>query len=371
MRLNIPIWIDFQIYSEAASETFYRHFMQRARLMIKGRLKEIELSRYTDVADWMDGQNVTDHLSFQDFFGGLHAQLPETKICIIIDEFDGIPKDALRNFLYTFREIYNAKKLSNTNNYLHSVGIVGVKSIAQLDFDRSISPFNIQDGFALPNFTREQTANLYEQYTEETGQALAPEVIEAVHHKTAGQPFLVNQLGQILTVELGVDTTETITLEHFRKVYRRLPNDNNTHFQHLRRNINRKPEFKRILNCIMFDDREFDFNINDVLISELNTYGIVRENEEGICVIDNPIYQEIIIKTFTPTINGIEDEYLPESGEDFIDYLSEEGKAQMDVLLDNFCDFIERIGYRILEVPKTPQEFVGQYLLLTYLDLFA
>ncbi len=43
----------------------------------------------------------------------------------------------------------------------------------------------------------------------------------------------------------------------------------------------------------------------------------------------------------------------------------------MDELLDNFCDFISRAGYKILEVPETPQEFVGQYLLLTYLDLFV
>ena len=43
----------------------------------------------------------------------------------------------------------------------------------------------------------------------------------------------------------------------------------------------------------------------------------------------------------------------------------------MDELLSNFRDFIGRAGYKILEVPETPQEFVGQYLLLTYLDLFV
>ena len=43
----------------------------------------------------------------------------------------------------------------------------------------------------------------------------------------------------------------------------------------------------------------------------------------------------------------------------------------MDELLNNFRDFIGRAGYKVLEVPKTPQEFVGQYLLITYLDLFV
>ena len=40
-------------------------------------------------------------------------------------------------------------------------------------------------------------------------------------------------------------------------------------------------------------------------------------------------------------------------------------------LLSNFRDFIARAGYRILEVPDKPQEFVGQYLLFAYLDGFV
>ena len=54
----------------------------------------------------------------------------------------------------------------------------------------------------------------------------------------------------------------------------------------------------------------------------------------------------------------------------------------MGPLLDNFKDFIVRAGYKILQVPectshlgeirrKTPQEFVGQYLLSAYLDQFV
>jgi hypothetical protein len=106
-------------------------------------------------------------------------------------------------------------------------------------------------------------------------------------------------------------------------------------------------------------------------MSELATYGLVREENE-LCIIDNPIYQEIIIKTFTPFINGVEDKYLPEyAEEDFTDFLSKSGEIQMYELLNNFRDFIGRAGYKILEVPETPKEFVGQYLLLAYLDLFV
>lgn len=39
--------------------------------------------------------------------------------------------------------------------------------------------------------------------------------------------------------------------------------------------------------------------------------------------------------------------------------------------MDNFRDFIARAGFRILQVPETPQEFIGQHLLFAYLDQFV
>lgn len=55
----------------------------------------------------------------------------------------------------------------------------------------------------------------------------------------------------------------------------------------------------------------------------------------------------------------------------FDDYITPDGQIQMEALLENFCDFIQRAGFRILLVPQTPKEFVGQYLLLGYLDIFV
>jgi len=366
----IPIALNFEMYSELDDETFYQDIGERIISRIKARLRAIGVLEENSLNDWFETQEIFSFLTFDKFFRGFHHRFPK-KVFLVIDEFDGIPQKALKGFLHTLRQIYLEKRLNSDHNYIHSVGIVGVKSIAQLNFDHSISPFNIQDQFSLPNFTVEQIAELYGQYTDETGQPFAREVVETVHQKTAGQPFLVNRLAQILTKELRISRDEEITLEHFYKAHARIIKEDNIHFQHLRRNIRRKEEFKKILNRILFDEREIYFNINDDSINELTTYGLVKENEEGVCIIDNSIYQKIIVKTFTPAINGVEDEYLTEETGDFTSYLSENDEIRMGVLLDNFRDFIERAGYKILLVPETPQEFVGQYLLLAYLDLFV
>jgi len=387
----IPISLDFEIYSGAEPERFYQIIGRKIIQRIEERLNTLNIPNREAVSGWLNTQGMDDHFSFGQFFEDLNFKLPNRKIFLIIDEFDGIPQDALRDFLYTLRQIYHEKRLNPKHNYIHSVGIVGVKSIAQLDFDHTISPFNIQEQFSLSNFTIEQVAGLYGQYTDEVGQIFTSEVIESVYQKTAGQPFLINRLAQILTEELSIPKEKKIKIEYFRNAYAQILNEDNTHFQHVRRNIRRKEEFKIILNRILFDEREVYFNINDSYISELATYGLVKEENE-LCVIDNPIYQEIIIRTFTPFINGVEDEYLPGYAVDFMDYLSTGGEIQMDDLLDNFRDFIGRAGYKILDegqtegfpfqnpflqgrkifvVPEIPKEFVGQYLLLAYLDLFV
>ena len=69
-------------------------------------------------------------------------------------------------------------------------------------------------------------------------------------------------------------------------------------------------------------------------------------------------------------INGLEQDYFPEDT-DFFDYLTPTGHINMELLLDNFRNFIARAGFRILQVPKTPKEYVGQDLLYAYLDQFV
>jgi len=366
----IPIPLNFEVYSEDEPERFYQLIGEKIVRQMEERRQILDIPNRDTMLVWLSTQEIVDHHSLGQFFENLHSKLPNRKVFLIIDEFDGIPKKALRGFLHILRQIYHEKKLNPNHNYIHSVGIVGVKSIAQLDFDHTISPFNVQDQFAIPNFTVEQVAELYGQYTEEVGKPFALEVIETVHQKTAGQPFLINRLGQILTEELEISQTEEISITHFQEAYARLLNDENTHFDTLVKNIRIEPEFKEILIDIIAGQKEKPFNRRDKNIQSLVTFGVLKE-KEGFCIIDNPVYQSIIIDAFTPFINGVEDKYLPEHTEDFTDYLSQSGEIQMDELLDNFRDFIGRAGYKILEVPETPHEFVGQYLLLAYLDFFA
>lgn len=117
-------------------------------------------------------------------------------------------------------------------------------------------------------------------------------------------------------------------------------------------------------------ERGIRFSLHHELISQLATYGVIGKGPDGMCQILNPIYQHCILQAFKPIINGLEQDYLPEDT-DFLDYLTPTGQINMERLLDNFRDFIARVGFRILQVPETPKEYVGQDLLYAYLDQFV
>ena len=367
-----PIQLNFEAYKNLSPADFYDAFYKRVRKEIDRVFQKRGHTPSEALTHFLDGTKLTNHILMMEFFeefdGFLKRQYSEQKVVLIIDEFDGIPQAVLSDFLHALRDIY----LSDESRCPYSVGIVGVKSITQLNYDRSVSPFNIQDEFHLPNFTHQQVQELLAQYTDEVGQAFTPEVIDTLHRQTAGQPFLVNRFAQILTEELEIPKTETITMEHFSKAHALLLRENNANLTHLLTNIRRDPRFESLLMKIVSYDRGVQFTLHNEIIAELATYGVITEGTDGVCEIVNPIYQYCIIQAFQPLINGLEGDYFSEKSDtDFIDYLTPDGLLLMAPLLDNFRDFIARAGFRILQVPDTPQEFVGQYLLYTYLDQFV
>ena len=364
-----PIEVNFEVYEDYAAPDFYASLYQSIYEEIKHVFQRRGITPSEGLSQFLADAKLTDHVAMLRFFQQFANFLEDAKLVFIIDEFDGIPPTALRGFLHALRSIYVQRSMRKCP---YSVGIVGVKNVTQLNLDRSISPFNIQDEFTLPNFTLEQVHELLTQYTEEVGQAFTPEVIESIHRQTAGQPFLVNRFAQILTEEMDIPKTETIQMGHFAEAHTQLLEETNVNINHLITNIRRNPRFQSVLMRIASYETGVRFNPHDEIISELATYGVITKGSDRMCEILNPIYQQHIMQAFKPLVNGLEHEYFSEdTHQDFVDYLTSAGQIKMDSLLDNFRDFIARAGFRILLVPDTPKEFVGQYLLYAYLDQFV
>ena len=363
-----PIQLNFEGYVDSDANTFYRSLGKEICKEIKKVFQNRGENPSDRLTSYLANTQITEPISMREFFENLGNLLEDQRFVMVIDEFDSIPRDAIRGFLHSLRQIY----LSGRNRCPHSLGIIGVKDITQLNYDRSISPFNIQDEFKLPNFTLEQVQELFSQYTDEVGQPFTSETIEVIHKHTAGQPVLVNRFAQILTEEMDILKSEPITIQHFSEAHIQLLREGHTNIDHLITNIHKDRRFEALLMKIASYDEGVRFSLYNEHINELATYGVIAEGADGMCEIINPIYHYCIMDAFKPIVNGLEQEYLPEDNRaGFADYLTPDGQIQMPALLDNFRDFIARVGFRILQVPDTPREYVGQHLLFAYLEQFV
>ena len=293
-----PIQLNFEEYENYTPTDFYSYFFRDVRKEIENVFQRRGEVLSETLIHFFNNVKIIDHVSMRIFFEELASFLKNQKVILIIDEFDAIPQGALKGFLRSLRRIY----LSGRTRCPQSVGIIGIKNIIQLDYDRSISPFNIQQEFHLPNFTLEQVQELLGQYTDEVGQAFAPDVITAIHKQTAGQPVLVNRFAQILTEEMDIPKTEPITTAHFTTAHAQLLQERNTNIDHLTTNVQRDPRFEQLLMRIMERDKGVPFNPHNDIINELTTYGVIKRGADGMCEIANPIYLYRILQAFKPLV---------------------------------------------------------------------
>ena len=307
-----PIPLNFEEYEGCTLSVFYNDLYENICEEIEDIFNRRGETLSEALTEFLENAEITDHLSMRRFFRNFSKFLGDQRVILIIDEFDGIPKEAVKGFLHSLRRIYVSNAVSRCP---HSVGIVGVKSITELNYD-TISPFNIQDEFNLPNFTLEQVQELLGQYTDEVGQKFVPEVIASIHKQTAGQPALVNRFAQILTEEFDIPKIEPITMAHFATAHAQLLEEDNVNLTHLITNIRRDRRFETLLMKIASYDIGVRFTRHNEIMDELATYRVIKEGADGMCEILNPIYFYCILRAFNPIANGLAQEYFRQDVKD-------------------------------------------------------
>ncbi|NIO81055.1 MAG: AAA family ATPase [Candidatus Aminicenantes bacterium] len=200
--------LSFQKYKQLDKRTFYAQVQKHLYRQLIDRLTVVKCEKLPEIKSFLNTHRLTNHISFSDLFEELNRMIEYKKIVVFIDEFDGIPRKELENFLTTLRDLYQQYK-DIKQKALYSVGLIGIRNITKLVVG-GISPFNIADQVELPPFSLKNIRDLYAQYTEETNQPFTQSAVKKVYEETAGQPWLVNRLGTILTVNVKPETVKPI-----------------------------------------------------------------------------------------------------------------------------------------------------------------
>jgi len=302
-----------------------------------------------------------DFYAYLKLFKTLNKLTPKPQFVLIIDEFDGIPQAAISGMLQTWRELYLTLPAPRT---LQSVILIGIQNIATLNLGRS-SPFNIARELQVSLFTLTQVQELMSQYTTETGQIFENGVIEEIHRLTSGYPFLVNRLALIITEEIATERTQAISQSHLHSALKKLVRERSYNYESLTRHASEHQE--QVLR-ILFGAR-LKFTLNTPWINALNMHGVLIENAQGFCEIANPIYARILTDYWKPLESDLQASILINS-HDLRQHIIGD-QLEMDELLSQFRQFVERRGREAFKVTPMPQEATGQYLLMAYLDLLV
>jgi hypothetical protein len=352
----VAVILSFEKYSELDKTRFYGLIEEELYPQLMERLEAVKCDKTSVVKDFLDNHHLVDHISLGQLFEELNRLIQFKKIVIFIDEFDGIPLSELGNFLSTLRSLYQKYKKVK-QKALYSIGLIGIRNITKLIVG-GVSPFNIADQVDLPPFSFANAGDLYAQYTEETNQPFSPEAVRRIHEETAGQPWLVNRLGAILTIGVKPGTVDAILETDVEKAIDNLLLEKNNHFDNL---YEKAKLYKEIFVKIVFNNVAYKPNDEDQ--SWLEQYGLIKRDGKK-AVVANNIYKQRFVRTFFDEVD------IPE-GISPVHYLLPGGGLDIESILLDFEQYVTRIGVRAFYRACKPYEKAGQFLLTAWLYQFV
>ncbi len=230
-----------------------------------------------------------------------YCKILDKPLIILFDEIDGLEDGTLITFLRQLRDGYiNRPEIP----FVHSIALVGMRDIRDykvkiLGNKKTIgskSPFNIiEKAFTLTNFIFEEVTDLYNQYTNQTGQIFEKQVIGYIFEQSGGQPWLVNAIAkEIIENLLENDFSKPITKKLAEQAIKNIILRRDTHIDSLLDKLNEE-RVCRVLEPIIFttDANKIDFNDDVQYCVDL---GLIKI-ENKILKPANPIYAEVIIRT--------------------------------------------------------------------------
>ncbi|HLP45613.1 MAG TPA: AAA-like domain-containing protein, partial [Candidatus Kapabacteria bacterium] len=351
----VAILLSFQGFNSLDKPRFYALIEKYLYAQLIDRLKQVNCEKIEAVRQFLDNHHLADHIDFKELFEGLNRILLFKKIVIFIDEFDDILMSELENFLNALRAMYHDYKSAKQKAF-YSVGLIGIRNITKLVVSR-VSPYNIADHVDLPPFSLKNVRDLYAQYTAETNQPFTEEAVKKVYGETGGQPWLVNRLGTILTVNVKPGTVEPIDEKDVDKAIQLLLDERNDHFDNL---YEKAKLYKETFVEIVFD--HIGYHPYDEEQSWLEQYGLIK-NKEGHAVVANNIYKGVIVKAFFREAKALQEVSLPE-------YTLPVNRLDIERILVNFNQYIAQIGVRAFYQEDKPYEKTGQFLLTAWLYPF-
>ena len=286
-------------------------------------------------------------------------------LVLLIDEIDTLVGDTLLSVLRQLRTGYPRRP----DRFPHAVILCGVRDVRDYRIHSTAqnapvlggSAFNIKSkSLRLGDFTEPETRALPAQHTEETGQAFAPEALELIWTRTAGQPWLVNALCRetCFESEAGRDRSRTITADDVLDAQERLILARVTHLDNVADKL-REERVRRVVAPMLTGAADRDsYADRGRDVEYARDLGLLAQDDAK--RIANPIYAEVIPRELTWVT---EDDVEAQTAW----YVDASGALNMEGLLADFQRFFREHSEHWTQRFDQYREAGPQLLLQAYL----
>ncbi len=306
-----------------------------------------------------------------------HKGIFRKPVVLFIDEFDSLPAKIIDRIVTLFRDVY----LNRDDYFLHGLALIGVRAVLGIESQRG-SPFNIQRSFHVPNFTKNEVEDLFNQYQKESGQKIEPEVVNRVYDSTRGQPGLVCWFGELLTEKYNPGKKTPIDIAVWENVFQAALHKewNNTVL-----NLIKKAQGKYAGYVLeLFSRPDMTFSIRTEWCSYLYLNGVIDQDivtddtgkKNYFCRFSSPFAQNCLYDAFTLDLIG---DRLPVLALDPLDNLSDvfdSSELNLPALLERYKNYLRRLKAKGLnpwkDRPRRSDlhltEYVGHFHLYFWLQ---
>jgi len=300
-----PIVLNFQGLDQKAdvSDSSFAFFVKE---LIEEKLHSSKSELYVISKE----TKIDNTLDLSRFFTKLVTH-SDKKIVLLIDEVDASSNYVpFLKFLAVLRAKY-LDRFSSSNYTFHCVILAGVHDVKSLKYkiqdSESVqynSPWNIAVDFKFPmEFNPKEIFPMLSQYNEAENIGMTKEEIteiaEKLYYYTAGYPFLVSRLCQIVADEVlpkkdsaSKKWTKKWTLEDIEEAFVLIQREVNTNFESLIKNLQNNPDLYNLVSDMLLEGRIVSYNPDNSVLQKGIMYGVFKQN--GTIKIHNRIYEQRI-----------------------------------------------------------------------------
>lgn len=226
-------------------------------------------------------------------------------VVLFIDEFDALPASVISRLMSLFRDIF----LKRESYLLHGLAIIGVRAIIGTD-SQSGDPFNIQRSLHIPNLSKSEVREMFEQYQDDSGQKIDAAVPDRIFEVTCGQPGLVSWFGELLTEKFNPGRKHVIRKKDWDTTYlHACSTEWNPTVSHL---VEKAKGQYRSYIIELFGRSDISFSIRSDWCNYLYLNGIVdyeaqtdaKGNQISVCRFSSPYIQQAVYDALTYELVG-------------------------------------------------------------------